>query len=107
CLLFRFSSGSLARGAKSALRSRIVSAFEIGLDLVEREPGRFESLLRVQVGLVEVMLRLWVGALAELEQRHGARLRTEFDHADEGMADDAVAPLLSPCHGRVEVEDNA
>src|SRR5262245_34848872 len=53
------------------------------------------------------MLRLRVGALAELEQRHGARLRAEFDHADEGMADDAVAPLLPLGHRRVEVKDNA
>src|SRR5262245_6064618 len=53
------------------------------------------------------MLRLRVGALAELEQRHGARIRAEFDHADEGMADDAVAALLPHGHWRVEVKDDA
>src|SRR5262249_21595555 len=53
------------------------------------------------------MLRLRVGALAELEQRAGAWRRAEFDHADEGMADDAVAPLLPLGHRRVEVEDDA
>src|SRR5262245_13113131 len=60
-------------GLRLSRFARVVSAFEIGLDLVERKPRGFELPLRIQIGLIEVMLRLRVGALAELQQRHRAR----------------------------------
>src|SRR5262245_42771689 len=73
--------------------ARMISAFEVCFDLLEREPGGFKLCLRIELGLIEVMLRLRIMPLAELQQRTCLDLRSEFYDAHERMADLSVEPF--------------
>src|SRR5262249_29641204 len=86
---------------------RVINALRVGFDLRQREPRRFEFALGIKRGLIEVMRRIRIGALAEDENRTRLGLRPELHHADKRIALCAVTPL-APFHlHRVEGEDHA
>jgi hypothetical protein len=99
----------LARRRRNYLSwlARMVRALQVRLDLIEREPRGLELHLRVEFRLVEIVFRLRIGALPELQQRQCARLRAEFDYAHIRVARHAVAPLLPFSRGGIEIEDYA
>src|SRR5262245_22462352 len=85
----------------------MVGALQVGFDLFQREPAGFELHLRIEFSLVEVMFRLRIGGLAELQQRQCARLLAEFDYAHIRMARHSIASLLPFSRCRIEIEDDA
>ena len=56
----------------------MVRRFEIGTDLLEREPGRLEIAARVQFSLVHVMAALGMATRAKGVNRQRAHLRREL-----------------------------
>ena len=56
---------------------------------------RLELAVGVELGLIEVMGRGWVGTLPEDEHRARPDPGAKFDDGHPGVAGDAVAPLLA------------
>src|SRR5262245_8338389 len=94
--LARRSSLHLPRRLPCRL-SWVINALRVGLDLRQCEPRRFEFAFGVKRGLIEVMRRRRIGALAEDANRTRLRLRPELHHADIRIAVCAVTPL-APFH---------
>src|SRR5205814_10124304 len=61
----------------------------------------------VELRLVEVMWRRWIGILAEHQDGSRLGLRAKIHYADKGVTGDTVTALLAFFWPRVEVEGDA
>src|ERR1043165_604992 len=85
----------------------MIGGFEIGADLVEGEPRRFELAARVKLVLVHVVSTLWIAARAKRVDRKRAHLGRKLNDTDVGSACDSVTPFLPVARRGVNREDSA
>ena len=79
----------------------------MSLYFIQREPGRLELPVGVQLRLIEVVWRRRIAVLAKDQDRASFNLRAEVDYAYEGMSRNTVAAFLSLFGASVKVEDDA
>src|SRR5262245_37676174 len=96
-----------SRSSACLFRVRAILPFQIGFDLVEREPRRSELSPRVERRLIEIVRRCRIAARAHRVHREPANRWPELDHAHVRATRDAVTPLLTPHRPRDVAEHHA
>src|SRR5688572_15486281 len=89
------AASTLLALALTVLIAGVICSFQVGADVLQRQPSRFEFTPRVEFGLIRVVATFRVAACPKGMNRPGAHLWPKLHNADITSTGNAIATFLS------------